>query len=396
MPVWHERTRSLREAGELQVVGLVQEQHADRAALYAAWRDYDWPILWDPFNVTGSKVVPLPVLIDEYGVVRKVGARWDDVGDFLAAEYTAPYAILEVDEPGARRLGAWAGETFSDDEVRARAAMSRLLWTGDRSGVDDAVAELIALAERSGAGARDHFRAGVAARMRFDASGGRASDSFQVALDRWRAALQLDPNQYIWRRRIQQYGPRLDKPYPFYDWVDEARATLAERGTPFPALLARLTPAERMQPRVREAANEASVEPDPDGRVERGPDLLTLAQAVAFDTDEGNRAMVHVAFRPGGPRAAKWNNEVEPLRVWLDASGLPDGVELGARSLEAPLPPEPESTEVRRLSFEVGLAPGVQEARIPGYALFHTCLGSDDTCLFEMRRYLARHVSFKG
>lgn len=41
-------------------------------------------------------------------------------------------------------------------------------------------------------------------------------------------ALDLVP--YIFRRRIQQYGPRLDKPYPFYDWVSEARAAVLARG----------------------------------------------------------------------------------------------------------------------------------------------------------------------
>ena len=43
--------------------------------------------------------------------------------------------------------------------------------------------------------------------------------------------LDIDPNQYIWRRRIQQYGPRLDKPYPFYDWgAASAREEIAARG----------------------------------------------------------------------------------------------------------------------------------------------------------------------
>ena len=30
--------------------------------------------------------------------------------------------------------------------------------------------------------------------------------------------------------RIQQYGPRLDKPYPFYDWVPTAIEEITARG----------------------------------------------------------------------------------------------------------------------------------------------------------------------
>ena len=51
-----------------------------------------------------------------------------------------------------------------------------------------------------------------------------------VAVDFWSMALQEDPNQYIYRRRIQQYGARLGKPYPFYDWVESAQAEIRERG----------------------------------------------------------------------------------------------------------------------------------------------------------------------
>ena len=53
---------------------------------------------------------------------------------------------------------------------------------------------------------------------------------FQAAVDHWGAALRLNPNQYIYRRRIQQYGPRLTKPYPFYDWIKQARSDIAARG----------------------------------------------------------------------------------------------------------------------------------------------------------------------
>jgi hypothetical protein len=39
-----------------------------------------------------------------------------------------------------------------------------------------------------------------------------------------------NPKSVYLARRIQQYGPHLDKPYAFCDWVNEARTTIADRG----------------------------------------------------------------------------------------------------------------------------------------------------------------------
>ena len=74
------------------------------------------------------------------------------------------------------------------------------------------------------------FRLGVAQRFQFDSSGGARTEDFQQAAEAWTRALASNPNQYIWRRRIQQYGPGLDKPYPFYDWVTQARDAIEARG----------------------------------------------------------------------------------------------------------------------------------------------------------------------
>jgi tetratricopeptide (TPR) repeat protein len=73
------------------------------------------------------------------------------------------------------------------------------------------------------------FRLGVAYRMRHESTWRRNGD-FQSAVESWGRALALDPNQYIWRRRIEQYGPRLTKPYAFYDWVEQAKAEILRRG----------------------------------------------------------------------------------------------------------------------------------------------------------------------
>ena len=70
MPVWYERVRPLVEAGALQIIGIVQEQHPDRAQLYQQWKGLDFPILWDPFGLSGVEAVPDLTAVDEHGVIR--------------------------------------------------------------------------------------------------------------------------------------------------------------------------------------------------------------------------------------------------------------------------------------------------------------------------------------
>ena len=93
---------------------------------------------------------------------------------------------------------------------------------------------------------------------------------FQKAVDLLGQALDLDPNQYIWRRRIQQYGPRLEKPYPFYDWIEQARADIESRNEEPVAIQVQLTGSEIAKP-AKEFSVESGkvVSPDPEGRIQR-------------------------------------------------------------------------------------------------------------------------------
>ena len=63
MPVWHERTRELRETGRIRTVGIIQEQHPGRARLFMQWKGMDWPILVDSLDLLDVSVVPITVLI---------------------------------------------------------------------------------------------------------------------------------------------------------------------------------------------------------------------------------------------------------------------------------------------------------------------------------------------
>ena len=79
MPVWHDAMRSARENGEIVMLGVIQEQHAERCQLFAQWKNFDWPILRDPINQLGLNAVPIVVELDEEGVIKAVNPSVDSV-----------------------------------------------------------------------------------------------------------------------------------------------------------------------------------------------------------------------------------------------------------------------------------------------------------------------------
>ena len=61
MPVWHEGTAKWVKEGKLVLLGVTQEQHADRCRLLAQWKGFGWPILHDPINVLEATGVPIQI-----------------------------------------------------------------------------------------------------------------------------------------------------------------------------------------------------------------------------------------------------------------------------------------------------------------------------------------------
>ncbi len=376
MPVWHEFTEEMRAAGELVVVGITQEQHPERCRLFAQWQGFDWPILWDPFNLTGSMVVPNVVAVDEYGIVRSIRPRPDTFeDDFLFVDFPVPASPQDVDPVAALEAACAFPEKHG-----AISAVAALMKGTD--GMNGAVERLEREAGEHPDDGRLAFRAGVARRLRYDSSLSRPDD-FQAAVDAWSHALALNPDQYIWRRRIQQYGPRLDKPYRFYTWIEEARRDIAARGETPIELRAELTPAELAQPRRDMTASPETAQPDAAGAIRRDEDgLVSIETAVAFDTS-GKRpvASVHLAFRPAVTKDTHWNHEAgPPLQVWVAA---PDGWKLDRRLLEVPRRTDVAvSTELSNLSFEVQLPADTDDGQIDAYALYYVCSGADGICAY--------------
>jgi hypothetical protein len=230
-----------------------------------------------------------------------------------------------------------------------------------------------------------HFRRGVALRARHD-SPARQPGDFAAAVESWQRALDLEPNQYIWRRRLQQYGPRLEKPYPFYDWVRQAREDVRARGeTPVP-LIVEPDGAEIAHPASAFAEESGAVpqEPDPHGRIlpDHGEFIRVETVVVPPIVSPGGVCRVHLEFHPVDASHAHWNNEADGLVIWIHQSV---SGEVERRALTVPSPSAPTSMEVRRVEVEVRASAGenLREVRLRGYALYYVCEDSGGTCLYR-------------
>ena len=269
----------------------------------------------------------------------------------------------------------------SNTAVAWRAAGDALTVWGGSSRVDRAIDAYGRAVRLDPSDKNALFRLGVAYRMRHESAGRRPGD-FQAAVDAWVRARELDPNQYIWRRRIEQYGPRLTKPYAFYDWVAEAKADIKRRGE-VPVPLAVEPYGSELAGPVRDVVGEAAPdEPDPKGRIHRDEERLIEAEVavVPARVRPGQAARVHVTFRPSAAHKARWNNESTPLRVWVAGA---EGWTIATRLLEAPQGDQPESDEVRRVDFEVKAPPtAAGRTRLAAYALYNTCEQAGGRCLF--------------
>ncbi|RMG56252.1 MAG: hypothetical protein D6723_00685, partial [Acidobacteria bacterium] len=72
MPGWHQATKQFQEQHKLQMVGIIEEQHPDRARLFMQWKQMSWPVMVDSLNLLEVPYVPITLAIDEHGIIRKI------------------------------------------------------------------------------------------------------------------------------------------------------------------------------------------------------------------------------------------------------------------------------------------------------------------------------------
>ena len=378
MPGWREAVEEPVKAGKLVAIGVVQEQHPDRARLYKQWRELGWVLYIDALNSLDLSGVPLPLGIDESGVIRLDGRiTKESVQAFVEKEYPkSDTSAVRAERPDLKSL----------KKARDRGD-AQFLYDDAADAIDRAIESYETAAKDDPKDARAEFRLGVAYRARYDSSRRKAAD-VQKAVEHWGNALALNPNQYIWRRRIQQFGPRLDKPYDFYFWVEQARKDILARGEKPIDLFVEPLGSEVAPPSKAGAAGVVQVpDPDPAGKIHRDERFVTAEPAVTpFRVRPGARIRVRVTFRLNEALKVHWNNEGDPL-AW--SVKLPEALSLVEGGFEGPRLKQATSLELRVLEFEATVAataaPGPLE--IPAYAVYDVCEDLNGTC-----RHLRRDI----
>lgn len=377
MPGWHATTRGLVEDGRLIVLGIAPEQHGDRMALFLQWKGMeDMPVMLDSYNLLGLKAVPITLLIDEAGVVRSRDPTPDDLATFLALPPAVAGNAPRAPRPRPQVPAELAHATTAEELSLAVARFRHLVTAG-----------------RDRLPAEFHFQRGVAHRKLHDRQGADPEPGhFHDAVVSWRRALAMKPSNYIWRRRLQQYGPRLDKPYPFYDWVETARREIRDRGARPHPLHSEPTGAEIAKP-LNGGAGEPGgrfPHPDPDGKLPHDTlDLMLCSAVVVPHTKEPGKAVrVFVTLKPNPDRHARWNDEAGLSTIRLDP---PKGWTASRRVI--PLPPAlrkaERETAPRTVEFELRhdnpAAPQGNLTALTFQVFYNVCHGENRLCQFLRR-----------
>ena len=385
--MWHAGLAQLEKDGKVAVVAIVQDQHPDRARLFLQWKQVAWPTLADSLDLLNLETVPLTLAIDEYGIVRfselPMSAAKTIEQTFVNQTYPKPTALPPADTPDLLALRA---ATTRSTAGAWRAYGDALSVWGAGSQWSDVIGAYQHAAQLEPRDGPTQFRLGSAFRKRYDSSARQPTD-FQDAERHWARALDIDPNRYIWRRRVQQYGPHLDTPVLFFDWIRDARAEIARRDETPLTLTVEPGDSEYETPGAEVAAtNVPTVEPDPRGRIrrDRGEFVFVDTAVVPLTVTPGNTARMHVTFRPNLRTKAHWNNGVDPLVYWLSP---PRGWTADRRAVVAPSAPTEVSQEPRTVEFEVKVpetqAPGT--IVVPGYALYYVCEDVNGVCMYRRR-----------
>ncbi|MHC4725595.1 MAG: tetratricopeptide repeat protein [Planctomycetota bacterium] len=384
MPAWNNKTREWVKEGKLVVLGIAQEQHPNRNRLFTQWHKIGWPILHDPINTMQVRGVPIEVAIDENGIVRSLRPKMDTFEqEFLNKKFSSKGLKPAKNKTITSDLGILLRRAKRGRSSQAWIELgdALVLW-GGQSKTNDAINAYEQALKVNPNDGDAHFRLGVCYRLRYD-SQKRISSDFQTAVNHWTRARSIQPNQYIWRRRIEQYGPRLTKPYPFYDWVEKAARDIKARGEKPVELIVLPTGSEIADKGSKFKTEERSVKsPDPQGQIYRDKKglILTEVTVVPPKVKPGEAARVYLILHPNARLKAHWNNEAEPLKLWVDA---PDGWKVEPRLLTAPQGNKPETSEPRQLEFEVR-APGEASgtSKLNAYALYYVCEDTGGVCYF--------------
>jgi len=377
VPVWHETIKKLNP-DNLAVLGVVQEQHAERTKLYKQWKQYDFPIAQDSVTKLGAAVVPIFIGIDEYGIVRSTKLRPAALKKFIATKFDepsepAPKAATDVDH------AAVAASDASAENLCLLGDQEMLFRSSEAKSYDKAIASYQSALEKDADNGTIMFRLGAAYRQRYDEHSHDDAD-FDMASKYWTMALESNPRQYIWRRRIEQYGPRLQKPYPFYDWVETAIADIKQRGEVPVKLTVELTQSELADRSKPDFSKRDTMPKSTEGLERDNGEYVTIESTmVPGFVKPGKPATVHVRLVASG---AKWNNESTPLTVWVDS----DSAKLSKQLMVFENPNQADSKENRSFEFDLMVGENGSDSSISGFALYNVCT-EDGVCMYRRQDF---------
>jgi hypothetical protein len=363
VPGWHAKTKELEADAKLSVIGITQEQHPDRTVLFMQWQKMQWPVMLDSLNLLGCKGIPFTLLIDEHSIIRHSNPSDEDLQTFLRTEFEEPKGIEEPSLTPLEGSAEW------------------MILSGDDSKLDAAIGQLEEQVKSKPKNGATHFRLGVAYRKRYDSSHRSAGD-FGKAIAAWKNGLTLVPSQYIWRRRIQQYGPRLDKPYSFYDWVHEARASIKKRGDTPHSLKAEPSGAEFAYPAKGKSASPLGEHPDPKKGVPTDERRLVAIEATAVPSTKGGSPAfrVHLELAPDLSRSVHWTNDAGPYGFYPDKNEAYFFNNLKKTGVPTD---KAVSTETRRIEFEVKPVDGASLPKsLSGDIYYYVCEDVNGECLY--------------
>jgi tetratricopeptide (TPR) repeat protein len=312
-------------------------------------------------------------LIDEHGIVRNNRAHPDDLVPFMERNF----------QPNSEPVKADASLPKQPSEVeRLIDSGNQFLNSGDPEQISQAIEAFDKAFQLDAKNGKSLFSLGVAYRARYDSGHAQPGD-FKKAAHFWTQALATNPNQYIWRRRIQQYGPRQIKRYAFYDWINTAIREIKERGETPIELTVPLSTAEVSKPHNTFQINQAeATNPDPEAKITLDDANRAKLTAVVMPSEvkPGRPIRVHLSI---APNAVKWNNEAGPMIIWINESsnGTPE-----ARLIELPVPAEPATDETRTVEFEFLTAEDQPKCLIDAYLLFYAC-DQDGSCYYLRQNF---------
>jgi len=384
------------DAGDLVMIGVIQEQHADRCRLFRQWKNLDFPIVQDLLNSNGIAVVPVYVAIDENGIVRgRPRNPRTFAKEFLDVKFESVNASSPIDSKTTQ-------PEFWEEQIGKSRSIGNLMgladamiqWNRTQKNVNQAEELYIEALKMDKKRSDVEFRLGATNRLLYELGDQSDPELFGKAVRHWETALRLNPNQYIYRRRIEQYGPRLKKPYSFYDWVETARSEIQERGDKPIALMVEPNGAEFAKRARKMIVDDGSVNPDPGDKIilDDGKLVQVHANFVPTNPKPGDVVAVHVGFSV--TEKAKWNHETAPLKLWVQKPA--GNIKLSSQLIEDEKPyNQSESQEPVSISFELQI-PADQDGdiQLEAFGLFNICESEKGQCIFR-RRNVTIHVPVK-